>query len=58
MTTLFRIAAAFAAGAAAMYFMDPLVGRRRRALMRDQGVAAGHNVEDFVRAKSGARCTD
>ncbi|HJW44952.1 MAG TPA: BON domain-containing protein [Lysobacter sp.] len=52
MTTLFRIAAAFAAGAAAMYFMDPVVGRRRRALMRDQGVSAGHDVENFVRAKS------
>jgi hyperosmotically inducible periplasmic protein len=52
MTILLRIATAFAAGAVAMYFMDPLVGRRRRALMRDQGVAAGHNVEDFVRVKS------
>jgi hypothetical protein len=52
MTTLFRIAAVFAAGAVAMYFMDPVVGRRRRALMRDQGVATGHDVENFVRTKS------
>jgi hyperosmotically inducible periplasmic protein len=51
-TTLFRIAAVFAAGAVAMYFMDPAVGRRRRALMRDQGVAAGHDVENFVRTKT------
>jgi len=35
-----------------MYFMDPVAGRRRRALMRDKGVAAEHDVEDRVRAKS------
>ena len=52
MKSVFRLAAAFAAGAAVMYFMDPVAGRRRRALRRDQGVAARHQVEDLVRAKS------
>lgn len=52
MNTLFRLAAAFAAGGVAMYFLDPVVGRRRRALMRDKGVAAEHEVEELVRARS------
>jgi osmotically-inducible protein OsmY len=52
MGSLFRLAAAFAAGAAAMYYFDPQTGRRRRALVRDQGVAAGHDIEDFATAKS------
>ena len=51
MNTLFRLATAFAAGAAAMYYLDPATGRRRRALVRDQGVAAGHDIEDYARAK-------
>jgi hypothetical protein len=57
MNTLTRIATAFAAGATAMYFMDPLVGRRRRALVRDKGVAASHDIEHFARAK-GRRAAD
>lgn len=57
MNTVTRIATAFAAGATAMYFLDPLVGRRRRALVRDKGVAAGHDIEDFARAK-GKRAAD
>lgn len=52
MNAVVRLAVAFAAGAAAMYYFDPIAGRRRRALMRDQGVAATHDVEDFTRAKS------
>jgi hyperosmotically inducible protein len=52
MITLFRLAAAFAMGGLAMYFLDPVVGRRRRALMRDKGVAVEHEVEHLVRAKS------
>ena len=52
MNTVTRIATAFAAGAAAMYYLDPLVGRRRRALVRDKGVAATHDIERFARAKS------
>ncbi len=47
-----RLAVAFAAGAAAMYLFDPITGRRRRALLRDQGVAAGHDLEDLVEAKT------
>lgn len=57
MNAVVRLAVAFAAGAAVMYYFDPVAGRRRRALARDQGVAAGHDVEDFARAKS-KRATD
>lgn len=52
MNMLLRVASAFAAGATAMYFLDPVAGPRRRALVRDKGVAARHDVEDFARAKS------
>jgi osmotically-inducible protein OsmY len=52
MNTVLRVATAFAAGVAAMYFLDPATGRRRRTQVRDQGVAAGHDLEDFARAKS------
>jgi osmotically-inducible protein OsmY len=52
MNAVVRLAVAFAAGAAAMYYFDPVAGRRRRAMTRDQGVAAGHEVEDLARAKS------
>lgn len=52
MNRIARIAAAFAAGAAVMYYLDPLAGRRRRALVRDRGLAATHDAERFVRAKS------
>lgn len=45
-------AATFAAGAALMYFLDPVAGRRRRALARDRGVSVGHDAEHFARAKS------
>lgn len=49
---VFRLAAAFAAGAIAMYYMDPVAGRRRRALVHDRSVAAGHDAEDFARTRS------
>ena len=52
MGTLFRIAAAFAAGAAAMYYFDPETGRRRRALVRDRGVSASHELEDYASTTS------
>lgn len=52
MNTVLRVATAFAAGVAAMYFLDPNTGRRRRARVRDQGVATGHDLEDFALAKS------
>lgn len=37
---------AAAAGAAAIYLLDPEQGRRRRSLVRDQLVRAGHSVGD------------
>ena len=52
MNTIMRIATAFATGAAAMYFLDPLAGNRRRALVRDKGVAAGHDLERLTREKT------
>lgn len=50
--TLLKLVASFAAGAAIMYYLDPATGRRRRALVRDQSVAARHEVRDFARAKT------
>ena len=52
MNTAMRIATAFATGAAVMYFLDPVVGGRRRALVRDKGVAARHGLEDLTRTGS------
>lgn len=52
MKNVFRLASAFAAGALAMYYLDPNAGRRRRAVVRDRGVAAGHDAGDFARGKA------
>ena len=52
MGTLFRIAAAFAAGAAAMYYLDPETGRRRRAQVRDRAIAARDDIEDYASTTS------
>jgi len=52
MNSALRLITAFAAGAAAMYYLDPATGRRRRNLARDQAIAAGHDVEHYARAKS------
>ena len=49
--TLCSVALAFAAGAVAMYLMDPNTGRRRRALIRDRGASLGHDAEHYVRGK-------
>lgn len=46
-----------AAGALAMYYLDPLAGRRRRALVRDQLVSAGHDAAYFSGRKA-KRATD
>jgi hypothetical protein len=44
--------AAIAAGAAAMYYLDPQSGRRRRALARDRVDAVRHDVVQYTTAKS------
>ena len=56
MNRVLKIAVAFAAGAALMYYLDPIAGRRRRALVRDKRRAAAHDVEAYVenRAKHAA----
>jgi len=41
-----------AVGAGIMYLLDPDGGRRRRALLRDQIVSAGHRTSDVVGATS------
>jgi hypothetical protein len=50
--TLANVALAFAAGALAMYLMDPNTGRRRRAIVRDRSVSMRHDAERYVRGKS------
>lgn len=57
MRDLFSTLAALAAGAAAMYYLDPQMGRRRRALARDKLVAVSHDAGDFAQAK-GKRAGD
>lgn len=49
MNGLMKAATVFAAGAAAMYFLDPEAGRRRRALARDKGVSAANDLEQGAR---------
>ncbi|MCW7539333.1 BON domain-containing protein [Aquabacterium sp. A7-Y] len=44
--------ACLAAGATAMYFLDPQLGRRRRALVRDKLVAASHSAGDVAQTRS------
>jgi osmotically-inducible protein OsmY len=52
MNPMLRVVASFAAGAALMYYLDPVAGRRRRSLVRDQAVSARQDAEHFARAKS------
>src|SRR5688572_2471758 len=47
-----RLLGAMGAGAALMYFLDPITGRRRRALVRDQVVHAAQKTGDAVDATS------
>jgi gas vesicle protein len=44
--------AGVAAGAALTFILDPTSGRRRRALVRDQFVHAGHKTRDAVEGKA------
>jgi osmotically-inducible protein OsmY len=57
MKQILNVAAAFAAGAIAMYYLDSTMGRRRRALVRDKVVGVSHDAADFVEAK-GKRMVD
>ena len=50
MNALMKTLTLVAAGAAAMYYLDPETGRRRRALVRDKGAAAGRDVRKSARA--------
>jgi len=52
MKTLVKVAVAFAAGALAMFYLDPAAGRRRRALARDKAVSTGHDAGRLARAKT------
>jgi hypothetical protein len=45
---IFRVLGAFAIGALATYFFDPVEGRRRRALLRDKLAHARHEIEDYA----------
>lgn len=49
-TRPFEWLAALAAGAALMYFFDPVSGRRRRALARDQMAHAQHEIAECSQA--------
>jgi osmotically-inducible protein OsmY len=57
MNGLMKVATVFAAGAAAMYFLDPDAGRRRRATTRDKGMAAGRDLQENAR-QAGRRVSD
>ena len=50
MNALLKVATAFAAGAAAMYLLDPETGRRRRVLARDRGAGAARDLKDSMRS--------
>lgn len=52
MPPLGRVMFGAAIGAGIMYLLDPDGGRRRRALVRDQLVSAGHKASDAVGATS------
>lgn len=51
MNSIVRLATTLAAGAAAMYFLDPVAGRRRRAQARDRSAAACRDADHYVRGK-------
>lgn len=51
MNYLFQTISAVAAGAAAMYYLDPQQGKRRRALVRDKVVSVSHDAADVAQAK-------
>jgi osmotically-inducible protein OsmY len=48
----FGFVAGMVAGAGIMYILDPKAGSRRRALMRDQMVSAGHTLDETASGKA------
>lgn len=52
MNALLKTAAVFAAGAAAMYLLDPETGRRRRSLVRERTGGAARDMQASLRAAS------
>lgn len=52
MNSVLRLATVFAAGVAAMYYLDPQTGRRRRARVRDKSAAVGHDVKEAARSRT------
>lgn len=52
MRDVFGKLAALAAGAAAMYYLDPETGRSRRALLRDKLVGASHDAARLARREA------
>jgi hypothetical protein len=52
LSTLSFILIGMAAGAAIMYFMDPIQGRRRRALLRDKAYSASIQTRKAIDART------
>ena len=55
MNTVVRLAVAFAAGAAVMYYLDPEGGRLRRARVRERGGGLRQRLEEAAQAGSRRR---
>lgn len=55
MNTVVRLAVAFAAGAAVMYYLDPQAGRLRRARVRERGGDLRQKLEEAAQAGSRRR---
>jgi hypothetical protein len=52
LSTLSWIVIGMAAGAAIMYFFDPIQGRRRRALLKDKAYSASVQTRKAIDARS------
>ena len=55
MNNVVRLAVAFAAGAAVMYYLDPEGGRLRRARVREGGADLRHKLQEATQAGSRRR---